>query len=172
VIAVVVEIVPSHGGSSHGRVARPVFTRTATSPGIPRPSAKVVREQNAAIAATEPIAKRYLAPRNRGRTLSGISVAFAGSSTVGFVLAYTPPGGGAADATLDAIRFVKMRDAWRIDYVHRGHGSAYVNEDNYAPSGFLPGASGRNFHAYLPVLLALLAFIVLVVIAERRLRRD
>lgn len=170
-MALIVVLVPSHGKPTRGSVTAPVFTNAATVPLYRRPSPQVVRVQNRSIRATRPLAERYLAPLNRGRTLSGLSVAFADAKVVGFVFAYTPPGGGVSDATLFAIRYRKTPTGWVRDYVHRGHGSAYVDEDNFAPSGFLPGSYGRDWNAYVPVLLVLLGVIVLVVLLERRLAR-
>ena len=94
----------------------------------------------------------------------GVSVAFAGATTVGVV------------ADLDgnrlfAVRFEKTDGSWLVDYVRQGRSSSYVSSSNFAPSGFLPGSRHETTWTWLALVGGLVGAIAVAVVVERRLSR-
>jgi hypothetical protein len=70
----------------------------------------------------------------------GVDVAYSGSTMVGLVATISPNNGNpGANSVLYAMRFVHVGRAWRVDFLHQGHSSRYVDAGNYSPHGFLPG---------------------------------
>jgi hypothetical protein len=93
----------------------------------------------------------------------GVSVAFSGATTVGFV------------ADLDgnrlfAVRFDRTAGRWLVAYVHQGRSSRYVSAANFAPAGFLPGSRHETVWTWLALAGGLVGVIGIAVVAERGLR--
>ena len=94
----------------------------------------------------------------------GVSIAFAGATTVGIVAALD-------GNRLFAVRFEKTNGKWLVDYVHQGHGSNYVSSSNFAPAGFVPGSRHETAWTWLALFGGLLGAIAVAVLVERRLSR-
>jgi hypothetical protein len=198
VVALVVILVPSHGGSGRTVVPRaPAFGAEPTTGAGFRSSAAEERAARRAEAQVRPLArtfvddlalrrdlqqayallapalrKRYtLADWRRGRGLplaatggqGGVSVAFSGATTVGFV----------ADLDSDvlfAVRFDRSAGRWLVAYVRQGHSSTRVSSSNFAPSGFLPGSRHETVWTWLALVGGLLGVVAVAALAERGLR--
>jgi hypothetical protein len=123
-----------------------------------------------------PLRSRYtLADWRAGRNLPlaantvttpGSTIAFSGGTTVGLVASIS----GAAESTLVALRFDRTNGRWLIDYLHRGHSSARIDETNYAPPGFLPGAHVETVWTWLILLGGLLGLILVAGLVSRAMR--
>ncbi|MDX6474781.1 MAG: hypothetical protein QOH95_292 [Gaiellaceae bacterium] len=115
--------------------------------------------------------KRYsLADWRHGRGLplaatgaeGGVSVAFSGPTTVGFV----------ADLDSDvlfAVRFDRLGGRWAVAYVRQGHSSARLSSSNFAPAGFLPGSRRETAWTWLALAGGFLGVLAVAVLVERRL---
>jgi hypothetical protein len=191
----VIALLPSHGGKTR---ASPI--ETATTPIVSKSDAAEQAAADRSAAAVQPLATGFvndLASRRRlaraftlldpklreryskqdwtsGRDLpltgveatsAGATRAFAGRLTAGFVSALPPN-------VLFAVRFDKRPAlGWRVTYVHEGHGSSYVDETNYSPSGFAPGSQPSSRSTWLILLGGFVALVALVVLVDRRLSR-
>lgn len=199
-LVLVAVLVPSRSGSGRSVVPRapafgevpartgPLFESTAAEERAARRSEAAVRPlarrfvDDLALRRDLPGAHALLAPALRrryaladwqgGRDVplaetgagGGVTIAFAGATTVGAV------------ATLDgnrlfAVRFEKLHGAWRVDYVHAGHGSQYVGAANFAPGGFVPGSRHETMWTWLALVGGVLGLIAIAVSVERRLSR-
>ncbi len=102
----------------------------------------------------------------------GLDIAYSGSSLVGLVATISPNDGNPdADSILFAMRFVRAGRAWRIDYLHQGHSSTYVDAGNYAPHGFLPGSSPGSTSSWLLLVLGFLGVVTVVALLDYTLAR-
>jgi hypothetical protein len=93
----------------------------------------------------------------------GVTVAFSGATTVGFV----------ADLDGDrlfAVRFDRTAGRWLVAYVHQGRSSRYISTANFAPAGFLPGSRHETVWTWLALAGGLVGVIGIAVVAERGLR--
>jgi hypothetical protein len=90
-------------------------------------------------------------------------IAFSGPTTVGIVSAI-------GTNVLFAMRFDKTNRRWVIDYVHQGHGSAYVDASNYAPAGFLPGSRHETLWTWLALIGGFLAIVAVAVLFDAWLK--
>jgi hypothetical protein len=104
-------------------------------------------------------------PRNT-LTTPGTTIAFSGSTTVGLV-AMVP---GNSESTLLALRFERTGGRWLIDYLHRGHTSARIDETNYAPPGFLPGSHVETLWTWLILAGGLVGLILVAALISRGLK--
>jgi hypothetical protein len=104
-------------------------------------------------------------PRN-ALTTPGTTIAFSGATTVGLVA--TVPGN--SESTLFALRFERRDGRWLIDYLHRGHGSARIDETNYAPPGFLPGSHVETLWTWLILAGGLVGLILVAALISRGLK--
>jgi hypothetical protein len=104
-------------------------------------------------------------PRN-ALTTPGTTIAFSGATTVGLVA--TVPGN--SESTLFALRFERRDGRWLIDYLHRGHGSARIDETNYAPPGFLPGSHVETLWSWLILAGGLVGLILVAALISRGLK--
>ena len=106
-----------------------------------------------------------------GKAPASTVLSFYGPKSVGFVASI-----GSDDvvtgerSTLVAIRFAK-KDRWLIDYLHRGHSSAFVSQATYAPPGFLPGSHEETFWTWSILVLGFLGVVALVAVVDRLLAR-
>jgi hypothetical protein len=98
-------------------------------------------------------------------------VAFAGKTSVGYVVAHTLLDANRHDQALYAIRLSQQAGQWRIDYLHFGWGTPNIGAYNYAPSGFVPGIASKSFGSYAPLLAALAGLVILGVLFERMMSR-
>jgi hypothetical protein len=92
-----------------------------------------------------------------------VVVAFSGPTTVGIVSSI-------GSNLLVAMRFDKANGNWRIDYLHQGHSSSYVDDLNYAPAGFLPGSHAETLWTWLALIGGFLAIVAVAVFFESWLR--
>lgn len=100
----------------------------------------------------------------------GSNIAFSGAATVGLVASIAPPN-SESESTLVAIRFQKTNGHWLIDYLHRGHSSARIDETNYSPNGFLPGSRHETLWTWLILAGGLLGIILVAVLLDVGLGR-
>jgi hypothetical protein len=70
-----------------------------------------------------------------------------------------------------AIRLTKHGRGWLIDYLQRGHSSAFVSQANYAPHGFLPGSHEETLGTWSILVLSFLGVVAVVALADRLLAR-
>jgi hypothetical protein len=98
-------------------------------------------------------------------TTPGTTIAFSGATTVGLVATVA----GNSDSTLLALRFERTGGRWLIDYLHRGHSSARIDETNYAPPGFLPGSHVETLWTWLILAGGLVGLILVVALVSRGL---
>lgn len=101
-------------------------------------------------------------------TLTGMTVAFSGSTDVGLVASIAT---GDSDARLIALRFAKTRDRWLLDYVHAGTASGHIDASNFSPPGFAPGSSRETPWTWLILGLGFAGLIVVVVWLDWRMVR-
>jgi len=101
-------------------------------------------------------------------------VSFTGPTLVGVVASATPKAAAATGSdieTLLAVRFVKTRGRWLVDYLQRGHSSSLVTAQNYAPPGFLPGTHRETFWTWAALIGGFVAVVAIVVFLDRLLSR-
>ncbi|MFZ1879086.1 MAG: hypothetical protein WAU41_02875 [Gaiellaceae bacterium] len=99
-------------------------------------------------------------------TTPGSTIAFSGGTTVGLVTSIA----GANESTLVALRFDKTNGRWLIDYLHRGHTSARIDETNYAPPGFLPGSHVETIWTWLILVGGFIGLILVAAFVSRSLK--
>jgi len=186
-IALVVVLVPSHGGSGPHTVPRaPSFGAGPTTTGaLFGSSAAEQRAAQRAETEVRPLADRFVAAlvhhhaRKAAQLASpklhipdlqvdpssggGASVAFSGATTVGFVSSLPPD-------VLVAVRFDKTNGRWLATYVHTGHSSSRVDASDYSPPGFAPGSRRETAWTWLALVGGLLLLIAVGVAGERFLR--
>jgi hypothetical protein len=97
---------------------------------------------------------------------AGSTIAFSGGTVVGLVASIP----GATESTLVALRFDKLNGRWLIDYFHRGHASARIDETNYAPPGFLPGSHVETVWTWLILVGGVLGLILVAALISRSLK--
>jgi hypothetical protein len=96
----------------------------------------------------------------------GSSIVFSGPTMVGLVASIP----GVTESTLVALRFERASGRWLIDYLHRGHSSARIDETNYAPPGFLPGSHVETIWTWSILVGGLLGLILVAALVSRGLR--
>ncbi len=96
----------------------------------------------------------------------GSTIVFSGGTTVGLIASIP----GATESTLVALRFEKTNGRFLIDYLHRGHSSARIDETNYAPPGFLPGSHVETIWTWLILVGGLIGLILVAAIVSRAMR--
>jgi hypothetical protein len=199
-VLAVFALVPSHSGPAKGvRVAphAPVFGQTTPAPILPSETPAEAKARKSAEAVVRPLAMRFvddvltrrklsfayalLSPDLRsgaslhdwrqGRYLplaagapdASVSIAYSGPTTVGIVSSI-------GSNRLVALRFDKAKGRWLVDYLHEGHGSSYVDDQNYAPAGFLPGSHTETLWTWLALIGGFLAVVAVAVFFEAWLR--
>ena len=184
VVALVVVLVPSHGGPTRsGAPQAPGFGRTTTGGGFFGSSAAEQRAAERAAKEVRPLANRFVADLVAHRTADaerlaspklhvptlelngtgGTSVAFAGATTVGFVSSFAPD-------VLLALRFDRSNGRWLATYLHTGRSSSHVGPAAYSPPGFAPGSHHETLWTWLALAGGLVLVIAVGVAVERWLR--